>query len=292
MGVLIAKKYPTSLFMKAADHTYVECGTGAKAWGCWGGKTGGTAFNSGTGSTKRADAIAGANERAGITCYLINGVCHQAANRILLPAKILVSAARGYGLSSAIFGAYGKTGFFPCHAPFDQATGVTGDLPECVPASPAAARAMVRPVMPLLEGEARHLRAIRQAYNKFEATDASPLDTMAFQTALFGKEVALRLGDDLGTAARGLRLAKEKVELTHHRLGDGLAHDGMGPAAFIKAFNQMTLDFQDDVATALKKGQYAKLMSMDRDERIVLADPQILRGLYGEQVVKEVYGDL
>ena len=52
MGTLIAKKYPTKLFLKAADHTYVECGTGGKAWSCWGGKTGGTAFNSGTGTTR------------------------------------------------------------------------------------------------------------------------------------------------------------------------------------------------------------------------------------------------
>jgi hypothetical protein len=25
MGLLVAKKYPTTLFLKAADHTYVEC---------------------------------------------------------------------------------------------------------------------------------------------------------------------------------------------------------------------------------------------------------------------------
>src|SRR5262245_20987312 len=87
MGVLIAKKYPTNLFAKLADHTYVECGTGRKAWSCWGGKTGGTEFRRDLGSTLQADQIAEPNERGGITCYLINGVCHQAANRILLPAN-------------------------------------------------------------------------------------------------------------------------------------------------------------------------------------------------------------
>lgn len=66
----------------------VACGTLGKVWGCWGGKTGGTALRRAPGSTLRADRIAEPDERAGITCYLINGVCHQAANRILLPAGI------------------------------------------------------------------------------------------------------------------------------------------------------------------------------------------------------------
>ena len=34
MGKLIAKAYPTTLFLDQADHTYVECGTGKKAWSC------------------------------------------------------------------------------------------------------------------------------------------------------------------------------------------------------------------------------------------------------------------
>ncbi|MBC7894024.1 MAG: hypothetical protein H7066_01345 [Cytophagaceae bacterium] len=43
MGTLVARRYPTIRLLEAADHTYVECGTGGKAWKCWGGKTGGTA---------------------------------------------------------------------------------------------------------------------------------------------------------------------------------------------------------------------------------------------------------
>ena len=81
MGDLVAMAYPTKLFANLADHTYVMCGTGGKAWACWGGKTGGTELRRATGSTQRADEIAEPDEHAGITCYLINGVCHQAANR-------------------------------------------------------------------------------------------------------------------------------------------------------------------------------------------------------------------
>ena len=74
MGTLIAFRYPTNMLAQLADHTYVACGTLGKAWGCWGGKTGGTELRRAPGSTKRADAIAEPNERARITCYLINGV--------------------------------------------------------------------------------------------------------------------------------------------------------------------------------------------------------------------------
>ena len=91
MATLVVMHYPTSLFANLADHTYVKCGTGGKAWSCWGGKTGGALLRQGVGSTNQANAIAEPNERAGIRCYLINGVCHQAANRILFAAGITAS---------------------------------------------------------------------------------------------------------------------------------------------------------------------------------------------------------
>ncbi len=285
MGKLVAKKYPTKLFLDAADHTYVECGNGGKGWGCWGGKTGGTAFNSGTGSTRRADCIAQPNERAGITCYLINGVCHQAANRILLPAGILVSAARGYAVSSAIFGPYGRVGFWPCSAPFNQCPGVTGDLPICM----AAKSPVEAPMISLVEGEDRHIRSIKQAYNKFDV-EATPIESMKFHIDLFEREVKFRLGEDIGKAAKGLRLAKESVELEHRRLAESLAHEKMPPAEFIKSFNNMTLKFQDDMAAAINDEQYSKLLDLKRGEKVVLADPDIIDSLYGEGTANEVYG--
>ncbi len=126
--------YPTKLFANLADHTYIKSGTGRKAWGCWGGKSGGTELRGGTGSTKRAEALAEPNERAGIKCYLINGVCHQSASRILFPAGITVRGARGYDVSEALFGTYGRprgpTG--TCLSPFHKHADVTGDLLGCV----------------------------------------------------------------------------------------------------------------------------------------------------------------
>ena len=290
MGTLVAMKYPTALFLKAADHTYVQCGTGAVAWSCWGGKTGGTAFNSGTGSTNRANSIAQKNERAGITCYLVNGVCHQAANRILLPANILVIGARGYSISSAIFGVYGKPGvsWLPCYAPFNTYPDVTGDISACI----SLAR-LAPPKLTLSASDSSYIRSVKQTYNRFEAEKATRLQSMQFQVGLFDQEVRYKLGDKLGaTAVQGLRLAKETTELLHLNIVESFANKEMKPAEFIKAFNKMTLDFQDDLASAITDKQYRAMFDLKRDERVVLADPAIVESLYGKATVKEVYGNL
>ena len=102
---------------------------------------------------------------------------------------------------------------------------------------------------------------------------------MKFQADLFDREVKFRLGEDIGKAAKGLRLAKETVELEHWRLVEALANKSMPPAEFIKLFNKMTLKFQDDVASSLKKTQYRKLMALDRDEQVILASSRHYQNL-------------
>lgn len=289
MGLLVANKYPTKLFLKAADHTYVECSMGGKAWNCWGGKTGGAPFNSGLGSTNRADCIAKPNERAGITCYLINGVCHQAANRILLTANILVAGARGYGVSSAIFGPYGKVGFWPCSAPFDQFPGISGDLPECQGAGPKGPGEP--PFQAPTEAENKHLLDLQRAYASFDSQGATPLDSIKFQVDLFNREVVFRLGENLGEAAKGLRLAKETSELTHWQITDAFTHEQMSPVEFVKAFNAMTLKLQDDIASTIHPDQYTQLLGLGSDERVVLADPDIVAALYGKETAREAFAE-
>ncbi len=43
--------------------------------------------------------------------YLVTGVCYQTANRILYPAGVLVSMARGYNQSVFFWGTYGLGGW-------------------------------------------------------------------------------------------------------------------------------------------------------------------------------------
>src|SRR5262245_44874975 len=258
-------KYPTVLSAKAADHTYVQCGSGGKSWSCWGGNTGGTAFNQGIGSTARADKIATPTGKAGITCYLVNGVCHQAANRILIPAGILVSGARGYTLSSLIFGTYGKIGSMRCSAPLNVYPNVSGDLAACTPPGGGTTRA---PRLPLVAGESAYIRGIKSVYNTFKHAGATHLDRINFHMNLFRREVKLRLKSMKPESERGLRSAKESVELRHWNLIDAWSRERMRDADFVKEFNAITYKFQDDIANVLNRVQYRKLMGTNADERL------------------------
>lgn len=89
-----------------ADHTYVESSDG-HVWPCWGRSAGGKNICVGTGNTTQADCLSQPNSQAGIQ-YLGTGVCHQTANRILHPAGVFVSSARGYRASVFAFGTYGR----------------------------------------------------------------------------------------------------------------------------------------------------------------------------------------
>jgi hypothetical protein len=113
---------PFGLF---ADHTYVLSSDGYE-WGCWGRWQGGAVIvgASGQGDSTVANCLSQANSRAGIA-YAITGVCHQTANRILYPAAVTVSNARGYwGASHPLYGVYGR--IFPAWV---QNTSMAEDWP-------------------------------------------------------------------------------------------------------------------------------------------------------------------
>ncbi len=307
MGMLVARRYPTRLFANLPDHTYVECGTGGKAWGCWGGKTGGSAFRQGAGSTRRADAIARPNERAGITCYLINGVCHQAANRILLPAGITVRGARGYDVSEALFGTYGRPRgpFGTCRAPFDQHASVAGDLAACAEAGPqaqakprarAGAKARARasraarraPTISAEErsAERKYLRGVLALYGRAaprlkSARGLAGPDLERFQLELFLYKARYSLRGGLDRAlARRLEDIRLSAERSRMKVEEWFAHRELKAAAFVAAFNKETILFQEAAAGALKADQYRALFGLKPGETVILADPRIVRRAY------------
>lgn len=288
MGALILRRYATVLLAKTADHTYVECGSGAKAWACWGGKAGGKVYREGPGSTRRADAIAEADEKAGISCYLINGVCHQAANRILKPARITADGVRGYTLSVALFGPFGRerTRIGDCQAPLREYPHITGDLPECVVGAPQGVQGPLpveRNVMHDFRDEV-YMSSVAAVY----ATSASlnsPTVAQLFhsQLELFQLLVDHRVRRSQGELrqAKLNRLMKARVDFESGRLAVEHEIYGFGQRhEFAAEFNDLTLRFQDDVAHALDSHEYQALLGLSRDERIVLADPDILHANY------------
>ncbi len=289
MGTLTGYHYPTNLFARLADHTYVACGTLGKAWSCWGGSTGGKPLDSGTGSTRRADAIAGADERGGITCYLINGVCHQAANRILLPANVTVEDARGYGVSLALFGVYGRPhgilGF--CSAPFHRQETITGDLDACIEGAPKRALTDATQPDPRRQAFLERSLALYEESGAKLALRASPDDILRLQLRLFELFVDYKLGDApekgralLGSGKRAdLMLVREWTERERMALESRFADEG-NARAFAAAFDEETLRFQSQVAKVLDREDYMALLDQDPDDVVTLADPRIVEDAY------------
>lgn len=290
MGTLIAKHYRTTMFAKLADHTYVECGTGAKAWGCWGGKTGGKTLRSGTGSTNRANDIAQPEEKANIKCYLINGVCHQAANRILLPANINVEGARGYSISSSLFGPYGRVGFWSCSSPFLKYPNITGDLHACLEDTE---KLMIESTS---EEEMRYTKRVMEIYDKAEEPLAalkkdahgSELSTN-MQMELFELLIEHKLGSDKKSFSiiSGLIQTRRSFENERIEFEKTYSHDDLTAEGFAKEFDDLTIKFQDDAANMLDKEQYKALFDLEVDERIMLADPEIIKEIMKEKGMEE-----
>jgi hypothetical protein len=300
MGTLVVMRYSTSLFANLADHTYVKCGTGGKAWGFWGGKTGGTELRRATGSTKGADAIAEADELARIKCYLINGVCHQAANRILFPAGITVRGARGYDVSEALYGTYGRPRgpFGTFLIPFYKHAEVTGDLPECV--ETRATRKQVTRKGRTLSPEERsrerkYIKGVLAIYGKDEralgsAKGLSGPDLAGFHLKLFMYKAQYSLGSKLDkTLSAKLQDIRMSAEWSRMKIEDLFTNEEMKTSEFVKALNKETILFQEAAANALKPGQYKLLFGLKPGDTVILADPGIVTKVYGDKYLSPQY---
>lgn len=288
MGTLVAMHYPTVLALGAADHTYVMCSTGGKAWGCWGGKTGGSFLRGGSGSTNQADAIAEPNEHAGVSCYLINGVCHQAANRILFPAGIFVTGARGYGLSSAIYGAYGRFRgpLGTCKAPFNRHAGVTGDLPQCLTPSPGTAADATQSFE-----EQRYFERVSAAYSEVatlgsQSAGRSDADLVEFMVQLFDYQIEYSLGDKLDKQRfdqlRDFRVSAERSRI---QIETKFAGRKMRVSEFVARSDLQAISLQKNAARVLKPDEYEALFNLKYGEFVAVADPVIVAKAYPQAEV-------
>ncbi|MCD0247120.1 hypothetical protein JWH11_17400 [Xanthomonas melonis] len=314
MGTLQVCCYPTTIALNLADHTYVSCGSGAFAWGCWGGKQGGTVVDVGNGSTLRAEKIAEPDERAGITHYLVNGVCHQAANRILKPADIVAENARGYLLSVALFHIYGResAGLGLFKAPYFEYVGVSGDIGQCLSAShtssidntPVGAaagghsRAFMRESLVLHELERNWLEELQDDFKINELTSPDVLEknlrklwderaeqVLAFELQHFGLLLRYRSrlrGEDFEKSIyMELMNIRRRFELNRLRLELALAVDPVNRwIAFVNFFDELVVNFQADLQQALNDRDYVALLDISPNERIVLSDPEIVKNAY------------
>ena len=106
MAIGALRGYTLQTLGGLADHTYATSSAG-HVWPCWGRSAGGAMLCDGDGSVEQADCLSLPDSQAGIS-YAVTGVCHQTANRILLPAGLTVASARGAVLSILLYGVYGR----------------------------------------------------------------------------------------------------------------------------------------------------------------------------------------
>ena len=286
MGRLVARHYRTKQFLKLADHTYVECGTGARGWHCKGGKSGGAMLSQATGSTAMADMLAMPDEFADVGTYLVDGVCHQAANRILLATDqaIAVRDARGYRVSEAVYGAYGRK----TSAQYWQWVGSLkaaslGDFAACSDPTPVA---YVDPFW-VTEGaahERQYLARVRAFYEERSPVGELTDDELVqFQTDLFALAIERALGPDSAEAPRLLDIRRE-AEAERVRLERTAAWDQFvafdTTVHYVDWLDDFTIRFQDQCAEVLSAVRYESLFEMPREERVVLADRSILNALH------------
>ena len=277
MGTLIAMRYDIAGGL--ADHTYVKCSTGNVAWGCFGRKTGGNPLRNGDGSTKRADRIAGPSENGNLNCYLINGVCHQAANRILFPGGITVSGASGYNISRSLFGTYGRTsGLFGfCKSPFNQYSDVEGDLPECVTGVMEAAdvsysqgRELLEPVISQIEQD--DIQGEIELYEQANWEWSEKLGIKLF-THMIESHLGLGVTDNLKNQLIDVHATIEKKRMETE---EALYHEDFSLKDYAEAFDELTITFQRQTAEVLNSDDYETLFGLKPGDMITLADPDII----------------
>lgn len=277
MGTLIAMHYGTVGGL--ADHTYVKCSTGNVAWGCFGGKTGGYPLRQGNGSTKRSARIAGPNETGNLSCYLINGVCHQAANRILFPAGITVTGASGYSISRSMFGIYGRPDglFGSCNSPFHRYDHVQGDLPQCVTgvAEPEAMTfsretGLARPEL----GQMDH-NDIQGEIELYERANWEWSEELGIE--LFVHMVKSHLGQGIsGHLETQLKNIRAETERRRMEIDKARHNEELGFLEYANAFDELTITFQHQTADMLSTDQYVSLFDLQPGDTVTLADPDII----------------
>lgn len=277
MGTLIAMHYDKAGGL--ADHTYVKCSTGNVAWGCFGGKTGGNPLRRGDGSTIRADKIAGPNEDGNLNCYLINGVCHQAANRILFPAGITVTGVSGYSISHSLFGTYGRPNlpFGFCKSPFNQYSNIEGELPECVTGVMEPVDVTYSPEAGLVSPGISRIAQddIKGEIELYERANWEWSEELSIE--LFTHMVNSNLGLEVtGNLENQLINVRTQVERKRMEIDEALYREEFNFMEYAEAFDQLTITFQRQTAEVLSTDQYVSLFGLEPDNPITLADPDII----------------
>jgi hypothetical protein len=262
-----------------ADHTYVTSSDGF-AWPCWGRSSGGRMVCGGGGSSLRANCL---SELQAFLIYGVNGVCHQAANRILAPASwVTVSGAKGYWASVGAYGPYGTnvTIWMPRLA---YCNTLQGDRRVRAKASGARRRRKPDEEFPQEPGELEYLQNVRALHEEFIRAGlqrGQPVELLP--PDMRSQEFELLLDYRLG--ARGAADQRRAVVDIHREAIDQL--EQLNKKLVIRSVDGETFAARANSTVGKMLQRHAKELGRDRFEqtygiaprrRFVLVDPRIAR---------------
>jgi hypothetical protein len=279
--------HAVSTLFGLADHTYVTC-VGGYAWGCWGRNSGGRIISTGTGSSAQANCLSWPSSTAGLI-YGVTGVCHQTANRILWPAGITVSRAKGYWASFLAYGTYG-TDVPAWLIKIGVCSTSTGEIPQCAAkarATPSTSklnageappdpkdRALVRDI------KALYLRGVSPQEHKRRSMMKGPADLK-----IIGSETKLVLQHRLGKTVRAANIKDiQTIQMELFSKKEAIAkhlHEGnISGEELAQKINGAVNKSLKDCLKSLGKENYAKLLELEPGEMVNVVDPKIAAKAY------------
>jgi len=262
-----------------ADHTYVGSSSGL-TWGCWGRSSGGTALSGAQnqGDETIADCISQVSSHAGIV-YAVTGVCHQTANRILAPANVTVSSARGYGISRAFYGTYGLNIPVPGAIPWPK------KMQACLPPSGGTGGlggGNPGPGGPNPPNDS--LSALQLAYSASPPAARRGGPPISARGILIAEAAAMAAEASVPFQSREFSAALEthiELFIERERLVDNLLGGALNGEAYAKAVNDLVATKFFGLSKRISRDAYVALYGVQPGERVDPVDPEIASKFMG-----------
>ncbi len=262
-----------------ADHTYVTSSDGYN-WPCWGRSAGGRDICAGDGSSASANCFSQTDSHAGII-YALTGVCHQTANRVLYPARVVVSKAGDYWVSVLLYGTYGThnlASWIEWEVRKSRCSGISGDMTPNIRVS-SFFETMENSITPDDPALRNYLDKVNSLYAaQANVTMLASLGEEA-QSDFLGQELELMADYRLGSTApdmKALRDAQTKVLKNKAVLDQQLISKQLLPAEYAQQVNRLVNGLLEQSVSLLGEKSYTQLFGVVPGKPVELVDSDIL----------------
>jgi hypothetical protein len=194
----------------------------------------------------------GAYARAGIV-YNVTGWCHQMANRILQPAGVDVSAARGYQISKLLWGKYGLDA-----SPDDT----WPELHHC--------------------SELEVTGSLHEEGTPFLSPSELPGGTLTSMPTRLDRMIDEHLGDDYAHDKRArLRQLAAATEHEQEELVSAFQAERITPEQYLERFTRLTENLFAGFEGILGRADFVRLFGVVPEHALDVLDPELFRQAHG-----------